>query len=149
MVSFDTESVVGSSWGYTQSFGAISPSTGAAVGYDPLRLEKLHAFDISVPSSVVYRGTMEAGLAPEGDCPRRVAFTPDGTRLASGSNDTTIRIWSVETGESLLELRGHTSYVFDLVFSADGTRLFSASGDRTVRMWESARLGAMTLSDTP
>jgi serine/threonine protein kinase/WD40 repeat protein len=66
-----------------------------------------------------------------------VAWSPDGTRLATGANDNTIRIWDAETFETLLVLRGHESYVHDVAWSPDGTQLASASGDGTVRLWDS------------
>ncbi|MBL4771009.1 MAG: hypothetical protein JKY61_07690 [Planctomycetes bacterium] len=66
-----------------------------------------------------------------------VAWSPDGTRLAIGSGDHTIRVCDTETFETLLVLRGHESYVHDLAWSPDGTQLASASGDGTVRIWDS------------
>ncbi|MEM8885747.1 MAG: protein kinase [Planctomycetota bacterium] len=66
-----------------------------------------------------------------------LAFSPDGTRLASGSHDETIRIWDPNSGTSLLELTGHTNYVYDVEWSPDGKTLASASGDNTVRLWRS------------
>ena len=66
-----------------------------------------------------------------------VAFSPDGTRLASGCADNTIRLWDVATGTQVAELRGHRAYVHAVAFSPDGTRLASCSGDFTVRVWDS------------
>lgn len=58
---------------------------------------------------------------------------PDG-RLASGSNDTTIRIWDLATGTSQV-LTGHTDWVTTLTVLNDG-RLVSGSVDRTIRLWD-------------
>ncbi len=65
-----------------------------------------------------------------------VAFSPDGTRLVSGSADRTIRLWDVSTGECLETLSGHGHGVWSVAFSPDGTRLISGSADRTLRLWE-------------
>jgi WD40 repeat protein len=65
-----------------------------------------------------------------------VAFSPDGTRLAVGCADHTIRLWDVATREEVAELRGHEAYVHAVAFSPDGTRLASASGDYTIRIWD-------------
>lgn len=69
-----------------------------------------------------------------------IAFSPDGSRIATGGNDNTIAIWDAATGERLLVLRGHTEYVKGLAWSPDGSVLASASGDRTVRLWDSMPL---------
>jgi WD40 repeat protein len=68
-----------------------------------------------------------------------VAFSPDGTALASGLTDGTVIVWDAETGEQLHVLEGHTGIVFAVAFSPDGATLASASGDGTAVLWDVAR----------
>ncbi len=63
-----------------------------------------------------------------------VAFSPDGTRIASGANDGAVLLHEVSSGRQLGEYRGHAAKVHGLSFSADG-RLLTASWDRTIRLW--------------
>jgi len=65
-----------------------------------------------------------------------VAWSPDGRRIASGSWDTTIQVWNVSTGHSMLIYRGHTDIVLALAWSPDGTQIASASVD--VRVWQAS-----------
>lgn len=68
---------------------------------------------------------------------KSVAFSPDGLRIASGSSDTTIRLWDVVTGKVLGEpLRGHEREVKSVAFSPDGLRVASGSSDATIRLWD-------------
>ena len=67
-----------------------------------------------------------------------MAFSPDGTRLASGSEDETVRLWDVASGEPTTTLEGHTDWVLSVAFSPDGTRLASGSWDGTILLWDVA-----------
>ena len=65
-----------------------------------------------------------------------VAFSPDGTRIATAGENRTITLWDTATGQSVVVLRGHTEAVLSVAFSPDGRRLASGSIDATIRIWE-------------
>jgi len=65
-----------------------------------------------------------------------LACSPDGRRLATSSDDRTIKLWDTTTGEEVFTLRGHTAGVLCVAFSPDGQRIASGSWDRTVRVWD-------------
>ncbi|KAJ1304309.1 hypothetical protein OPQ81_005469 [Rhizoctonia solani] len=66
-----------------------------------------------------------------------VQFSPDGTRIASGSKDNTIRVWSTQTGESILgPLKEHTDTVWSVAFSPKGSQIVSGSHDETICIWD-------------
>jgi WD40 repeat protein len=61
-------------------------------------------------------------------------WSPNGTCLAIASNDRTVRVWHVNTGE-VAKLEGHGDHVWSCSWCPDGARLASASSDKTVRVW--------------
>jgi WD40 repeat protein len=66
-----------------------------------------------------------------------VAWSPDGRRLATASDDHTAKVWDAETGRELVVLRGQTN-INCVAWSPDGKRLATAGFDNTARLWEAA-----------
>ena len=75
--------------------------------------------------------------AETGSCALSLSFSPDGNKLACGTQKD-IRIYDIKTGTLVLgPLDGHDDEVIDVLWSRDGSRLFSASFDKTIRCWDS------------
>ena len=64
------------------------------------------------------------------------AFSPDGKRVVTASDDKTARVWDADSGQTLASLQGHTDSVHSAAFSADGKRIVTASDDKTARVWD-------------
>ena len=79
---------------------------------------------------------LERVLKGHSDLVNSVAFSPDDTRVVSGSFDKTVRIWNVNTGEIERVLEGHTYSVLSVTFSPDRTRVISGGSNRTVLIWD-------------
>jgi len=70
---------------------------------------------------------------------RSAAFSPDGQRIVTASEDKPARIWDAESGKAIGEpLKGHDGAVNGAVFSPDGKRIVTASDDKTARIWDVA-----------
>jgi len=67
-----------------------------------------------------------------------IAFSPDGSQLATAGYDRVIQLWNPESGERLRTLKGHNGAVYSIAFSPDGRILASAGGDSSVKLWNTA-----------
>lgn len=67
-----------------------------------------------------------------------LAFSRDGAMLASGSKDSTVRLWDVESGKPLHVLDGHRDMVVTVAFSPDGKLLAACSHDTVIKLWDTA-----------
>jgi WD40 repeat protein/serine/threonine protein kinase len=65
-----------------------------------------------------------------------IAFSPDGRRLATASDDRTARLWDVATGAPLSAPLGHEGPVLVVAFSPDGRSVATAGRDGMLRLWD-------------
>lgn len=77
------------------------------------------------------RGQEISVLRGHEDSVNSMAFSPNGERVVTTSDDKTARLWDVATGREIAVLRGHKSAVRAAVFSPDGARVVTVCGDKT------------------
>jgi WD40 repeat protein/serine/threonine protein kinase len=97
-------------------------------------------WDVRTMRALLHLVGHSAPLWPAG----RAGFSPDGTKVVTGSADRTARIWDARTGRELLRLHGHRASVNSAEFSASGELIVTASDDNTARVWD-ATSGALRL----
>ncbi|KAJ3019865.1 UNVERIFIED_CONTAM: hypothetical protein HDU68_010474 [Siphonaria sp. JEL0065] len=67
---------------------------------------------------------------------RSIALSPDDKVIVSGSRDSTVKLWAVETGECLMTFIGHGRAVSSVTLSLDGKTVVSGSWDKTIKVWD-------------
>jgi hypothetical protein len=67
-----------------------------------------------------------------------VAFSPDGDRVLSGSQEKTIKLWDGATGTLIRTFEGHSVPVTSVAFSPDGGRALSGSWEKSIKLWDTA-----------
>lgn len=65
-----------------------------------------------------------------------MAFSPDGTTLATASEDGTVKLWNVQDQREKASLKGHSGPVRALAYSPDGKLLVTGSADKSARVWD-------------
>jgi WD40 repeat protein len=81
------------------------------------------------------KATATRTLTGHTDYVRGIALSPDDVYVASASDDKTVRVWEVATGQPLRVLQGHTHWVLCAAWSRDGEWIASGSRDESVRVW--------------
>jgi WD40 repeat protein/energy-coupling factor transporter ATP-binding protein EcfA2 len=116
----------------TSASGALVDPTGRLIatnpGRSPGQSQVVELWDAATGERVA---TLPGHTATVTD----LAFSPDGSRLATSSEDGTVRLWDTDTGDAVVVLHGHFGVVGSVAFSPDGTRLATVGVDGLVRVW--------------
>jgi WD40 repeat protein/transcriptional regulator with XRE-family HTH domain len=73
----------------------------------------------------------------------RIAFSPDGRRLAAANMDGVPKVWELSTGTVVFSLTGHTAICKGIAYSPDGRYLATGSDDGVVKLWDAGSGGAV------
>ncbi|MCS6852554.1 MAG: DUF1553 domain-containing protein [Gemmataceae bacterium] len=103
----------------------------AAVGGQPARMGEVQIWDVA-------NRKLKLSVPVGADTLYGVSWSPDGTKVAFGCPDNTVRAIDANTGEQVLQQSAHTDWVLDTTFSPDGSHLISVSRDETVKLTEVA-----------
>ena len=140
IVEFDYDGVIPSSVSANLPIPIVHPIEVAAVDM---------AGNVSEVSFVLAEVPPQhiATLGEHAGAVNSVSFSPDGTTLASGSLDGTVKLWNASTRDHIATLQGHRKSVWSVAFSPDGTTLASGSLDGKVKLWNvSTKENIATLS---
>jgi len=112
------------------------PFVAYALALDLLDTPDMPAIVPAVAKELILQGTalrrFEGHLANV----NAVDYSPDGTTIVSGSDDGTLVLWDVETGEMLRQFIGHTGGVLSVEFSPNGNMIASGARDNLIIVWD-------------
>jgi eukaryotic-like serine/threonine-protein kinase len=123
-VEFEVQSAVFSPDGKTLAIGGGPPFRAQSPGWI-----RLHAADTGEPIASVGSDLYAVSC---------LAFSPDGTRLASSSLDGSAAVWDVATGQRIVALDAHRNGALGVAFDRPGTMLATCGRDKVTRLWDVA-----------
>jgi mono/diheme cytochrome c family protein len=102
-----------------------------AGGGTPARFGEIQLWDVA-------SGKLRRSVMLTGDTVFGVSLSPDGTRVAAGCTDNTVRIVDTASGKELFKMGAHENWVLGTVFGMDGKRIVSVGRDRSAKLTDAA-----------
>ncbi|GAB4467854.1 MAG: hypothetical protein OHK0037_24910 [Elainellaceae cyanobacterium] len=96
---------------------------------EPAATSRLRQFSVSPAGSPGSSSTAPVTI-------QQLAFSPDNRLLLGLGSDASVRLWRVESGDLLAELKGHRGAIFTARFSPDSQRIITAGEDRVAILWD-------------
>ena len=103
-------------------------------------LHTINTYNSNSTNRLIGDGLIDT-LTGHSDSINAVAITHSGQIIVSGSEDNTIKLWDLKTGNCLTTLEGHEAGVRAVAISPDGQLLVSGSADNTIKLWQIAECG--------
>lgn len=126
---------------YTAAFSPTGPNV-ATGGYDrrvllwnPGTLKEFDFSNLESKTAKVVNDPQYSPLDGHSAPVRDIQFTADGNQLVSGSDDNTVRLWSMETLKDEKSFRGHNGSVRSLVLADQDSIILTASKDNRIKQW--------------
>lgn len=113
---------------------------GDELQVEPERIYELivDTSDANPPLNAVRQASNHRGsiLGRHTDNINALAINANGDFIVSASDDQTIKVWNIETGEERFTMSGHAAHVYGCGISSDGSVIVSSSQDRTIKVWD-------------
>jgi WD40 repeat protein len=108
----------------------------AALPQDLTKPDRPFAEDAGYALEESFANRRESYTLRHADVVNAAAFSRDGARVVTASNDKTAKVWDTDSGKLVVTFSGHEREVHTAVFSRDGAHVLTASADKTAKLWD-------------